>query len=215
MEIVMKHFTLLSVLFAAAVAVPTAQATGEFGVANPDRPSGNIQMLYKTNPAMQCYLSARDGVELKAGLAYCNTAMRDPMMNYRAKIFVNRAIIRHDLGDNKGALVDFGNSIEQDPASGDTYLNQALVLVDEKRPMEALAAISKGIALGAPSLHLAYYARGAAEDDAGNYNEAYRDYKQALVVKPDYEPAKRQLARFKVTNGAQAQEKPPVPTGGG
>lgn len=210
----MKHFTLLSVLFAAVVAIPAANAKGEFGAAFPDRPSGNIQMLYKTNPAMQCYLSARDGVELKAGLEYCNAAMRDPMMNYRAKIFVNRAIIRHDLGDNKGALMDFGNAIEQDPAFGDTYLNQALVLVDEKRPMEALAAISKGIALGAPSLHLAYYARGAAEDDAGNYAEAYRDYQQALVVKPDYEPAKRQLARFKVVGGAQVQAKPATPTGG-
>ena len=140
----MKHFTLLSVLFAAAIAVPAANAKGEFGAAFPDRPSGNIQMLYKTNPAMQCYLSARDGVELKAGLEYCNAAMRDPMMNYRAKIFVNRAIIRHDLGDNKGALADFGNAINEDPSVGDTYLNQALVLVDEKRPMEALAAISKG-----------------------------------------------------------------------
>lgn len=211
----MKHFTLLSVLFAAAVAIPAANAKGEFGAAFPDRPSGNIQMLYRTNPAMQCYLSARDGVELKAGLAYCNAAMRDPMMNYRAKIFVNRAIIRHDLGDNKGALADFGNAIAQDPSFGDTYLNQALVLVDEKRPMEALAAIGKGIALGATSLHLAYYVRGVAEDDAGNYAEAYRDYKQALAIKPDYEPAKRQLARFKLVGGAQAQEKAPVPTGGG
>jgi tetratricopeptide (TPR) repeat protein len=211
----MKHFTLLSVLFAAAIAVPAANAKGEFGAVFPDRPSGNIRMLYTTNPAMQCYLSARDGVELKAGLEYCNAAMRDPMMNYRARIFVNRAIIRHDLGDNKGALTDFGNAINQDPSFGDAYLNEALVLVDEKRPMEALAAIGKGIALGAPSLHLAYYARAAAEDDAGNYAEAYRDYQQALAVKPDYEPAKRQLTRFKVTGGAMAQEKPAVPTAGG
>ena len=36
------------------------------------------------------------------------------------------------------------------------------------------------------------------EDDAGQYGAAYQDYKQALAIKPDYAPAQRQLARFKV-----------------
>ena len=37
-----------------------------------------------------------------------------------------------------------------------------------------------------------------SEDDAGQYGAAYQDYKQALAIKPDYAPAQRQLARFKV-----------------
>ena len=72
------------------------------------------------------------------------------------------------------------------------------MLVAEKRPQEAMAAISKGIALGATNLQVAYYSRGEIEDDSGHYAQAYRDYKQALMIKPDYAPAQRQLERFKV-----------------
>ena len=61
-----------------------------------------------------------------------------------------------------------------------------------------MAAINKGIALGATNLQVAYYSRGEIEDDSGHYAQAYRDYKQALMIKPDYAPAQRQLERFKV-----------------
>jgi tetratricopeptide (TPR) repeat protein len=119
-------------------------------------------------------------------------------MNYRAETFVNRGIIRYDMGDRKGALNDFGLALDYNPTLGDAYLNQALVLVAEKRPQEAMAAINKGISLGATSLQVAYYSRGEIEDDAGHYAQAYRDYSQALKIKPDYAPAQRQLERFKV-----------------
>jgi len=122
----------------------------------------------------------------------------DPLMNYRAETFVNRGIIRYDLGDHGGALSDFNNALEYNPALGDAYLNQALVLVADKRPTEALAAVNQGIALGATNLQVAYYSRGMIADDAGQYAQAYRDYRQALRIKPDYGPAQRQLARFKV-----------------
>ena len=202
----MKRLALLSALFVSAMAVPIAFAAPQPGGAMPDKPIDNMRMLYSTDPALECYRTARDGVELKFGLEHCNTAVIDPMMNYRAQTFVNRGIIRYDMGDHRGALNDFGNALEYNPALGDAYLNQALVLVAEKRPTEAMAAISQGIALGATNIQVAYYSRGEIEDDAGHYAQAYRDYKQALMVKPDYAPAQRQLARFKVVpKGAATQ----------
>ncbi|RDJ94123.1 hypothetical protein B4Q13_16980 [Lacticaseibacillus rhamnosus] len=47
-------------------------------------------------------------------------------------------------------------------------------------------------------MHVAYYSRGEIEEDAGRFAQAYRDYKRALTIKPDYTPALRQLERFKV-----------------
>jgi tetratricopeptide (TPR) repeat protein len=81
---------------------------------------------------------------------------------------------------------------------GDAYLTQAQVLVAEKRTADALAAINQGIALGARNLHLAYYSRAEIEEDSGRPAQAYRDYRRALMIKPDYAPALRQLERFKV-----------------
>lgn len=199
----MKHLALLSTLFVSAtlIAVLTVPAAGDeivAGAAIPDKPTGNVEMIYNTNPAVQCFHTARDGVDLKFGLEHCDIAMQDPAMNYRAQTVVNRGIIRYALGDSNGALRDFKNALEYNPAMGDAYLNQALVLVAEKRPAEALAAINQGIALGATNLQVAYYSRGEIDEDAGRFAQAYRDYKQALMIKPDYVAAQRQLERFKV-----------------
>ncbi len=194
----MKRLALLSALFASALAAPVIAAELQVGAAIPDRPSGNLVMIYNTNPAVQCFQTARDGVDLRFGLEHCDIAMRDPALVYRSQTVVNRGIIRYALGDNSGALNDFRNALEYNPSMGDAYLNQALVLVAEKRQVEATAALNQGIALGASDLQVAYYVRGEIEDDAGHFAQAYRNYKQALTIKPDYAAAQRQLARFKV-----------------
>ena len=193
----MVRVALVSALFVSAMAIG-ANAGPKIGGDMPDKPVDNLVMIYNTDPALQCYRSAVDGVSLRDGLDHCNTAVIDPLMNYRAETFVNRGIIRFDMGDHKGALNDFDIALGYNPTLGDAYLNQALVLVAEKRPQEAMASINKGIALGATNLQVAYYSRGEIEDDAGHYAQAYRDYRQALKIKPDYSPATRQLERFKV-----------------
>jgi tetratricopeptide (TPR) repeat protein len=193
----MKRFVLLSALLASVFALP---AFGEVtaGSAIPDRPANNVIMIFNTDPAEQCFRAAQDGMDLRFGLEHCNTAMRDPLATYRAQTVVNRGIIRYDMGDLNGALNDFSNALDYNPSLGDAYLNQALVLVAQKRGPEALAAINQGITLGAANLQIAYYARGVIEDDAGHYALAYRDYRQALRIKPGYQPAEREIARFKV-----------------
>jgi tetratricopeptide (TPR) repeat protein len=193
----MKRFVLFSGLLASVFALP-AFAEVMAGSAIPDRPANNVIMIFNTDPAEQCFRAAQDGVDLRFGLEHCNTAMRDPLTIYRAQTVVNRGIIRYDMGDLNGALNDFSNALDYNPSLGDAYLNQALVLVAQKRGPEALAAINQGITLGAANLQIAYYARGVIEDDAGHYAQAYRDYRQALRIKPGYQPAEREIARFKV-----------------
>ena len=193
----MKRLSIPAILFTSAMAMPALAGPPLNGLV-PDKSNGNLTFIYNTDPALQCFRTASEGTDLKYGLEHCNTAVLDPLMNYRAETFVNRGIIRYDLGDHGGALSDFNNALEYNPALGDAYLNQALVLVADKRPTEALAAVNQGIALGATNLQVAYYSRGMIADDAGQYAQAYRDYRQALRIKPDYGPAQRQLARFKV-----------------
>jgi len=195
----MKPLALLSSVFVLGVASAAFAVEGPM----PTTDQLGVQIIYQTNAAEQCFNSAQTGVNLGFGLEHCNTAVIDPMTIYRAQTFVNRGIIRFDMGDNNGALSDFNIALNNNPALGDAYLNRALVLIAEKRPTDAMAAINQGIALGATNLQIAYYSRGAIEDDAGQYPAAYRDYKQALSIKPDYAPAQRQLARFKVVPATQ------------
>ena len=190
--------TRLALLSALALSVAMPAFAQRAGAPLPTKDDPGIQIVYATNAAQQCFNAAQNGAQLKFGLDHCNVAVVDPLTIYRAQTFVNRGIIRYDMGDRKGALNDFDIALDYNPSLGDAYLNQALVLVAEKRPQDAMAAISKGIALGATNLQVAYYSRGEIEDDAGHFAQAYRDYRQALMIKPDYAPAQRQLERFKV-----------------
>lgn len=192
----MKHLALLfiSLISSAAVLASPAAAHSSF----PDKQANNVEMIYNVNPALQCFRSARDTAELRYGLEHCDIAMRDPHMHFRAQTVLNRGIIRYAMGDRSGALQDFRLALDYNPTMGDAYLNQALVLAAERRPDEALAAINQGIAMGAANLHVAYYIRAGIEEDAGRTAQAYRDYRQALTVKPDYQAARREIERFRV-----------------
>ena len=195
----MKKLALLSAAFAFSVASAALAVQGPFPTTDRE-----VIIVYATDAAQQCFNAAQTGANLSYGLEHCNTAVIDPMTNYRAQTFVNRGIIRAAMGDGGGALSDFNVALTNNPNLGDAYLNRALVLVAQKQPNEALAAINQGIALGATNLQIAYYSRGEIEDDAGQYAAAYSDYTRALAIKPDYAPAQRQLARFKVVPpGAQ------------
>jgi tetratricopeptide (TPR) repeat protein len=194
----MKRLALLSaLLISSAVAQAASAATSPSFL---DRQTNNVEMIYNVDPALQCFRSARDTAELRYGLEHCDIALRDPHMHFRAQTVLNRGIIRYAMGDRSGALRDFRLALDYNPTMGDAYLNQALVFAAERRPDEAFAAINQGIAMGSAKLHVAYYIRAGLEEDAGRTAQAYRDYRRALTIKPDYQPALREVERFRVVS---------------
>lgn len=160
------------------------------------------QIIYNVDAAAQCSAAANDQANLKTGLNYCDVALSDPAMTHRAALLMNRGVIKVRLGANADALTDYNAAIAIDPMLGDAYVSRAGVLVAMKRYDEARADVAQGLSLNAANLHAAYYTRGVIEEEAGDVKAAYRDYKQALAIKPDYEAASRELARFKVVTRA-------------
>jgi tetratricopeptide (TPR) repeat protein len=156
------------------------------------------QVIYNVDATGQCSLAANDQADLKQGLAACNTVLSDPAMTHRAALLVDRGVIQTRLGDNAAALRDYNSAIALDPQMGDAYVSRAGVLIAMKRYGEASSDIAQGIALNASNMHAAYYSRAVVEEETGNLQAAYRDYKAALAIKPDFAPASRELARFKV-----------------
>ena len=124
----MKHIFSLAVILAgkasAALALPAVPARPHLEA---------IQIIYGSDPALRCFNAARDGVELRNGLDFCNTAVIDPLMNYRAETLVNRGIILYNLGNRNDALADFNTAITYNPSLGDAYLNRAMVLISLNR----------------------------------------------------------------------------------
>jgi len=156
------------------------------------------QIIYNVDAASLCSRAANNQADLQDGLAACNTALKDPAMIHRAALLLDRGVVQVRLGNNEAALKDYNGAIALDAGLGDAYVSRAGVLVDLKRYDEARADISQGLALGARNLHVAYYTSGLIAEESGDLTSAYQDYKQALALKPDFAPASRELARFKV-----------------
>jgi tetratricopeptide (TPR) repeat protein len=156
------------------------------------------QIIYNVDAVDICSRAANNQADLKAGLAACDVALKDPAMIHRAALLLDRGVIQVRLGNNQAALDDYGSAIALDSKLGDAYISRAGVLVDLKRYGEARADISQGMALGASNLHVAYYTSGLIAEENGDLTLAYQNYKQALALKPDFAPASRELARFKL-----------------
>jgi len=64
----MKRLALLGALLVSAMAAPSAIAAPQLGGSMPDKPMDNLTMIYSTDPALQCYNTARAGSDLRYGL---------------------------------------------------------------------------------------------------------------------------------------------------
>jgi len=161
-------------------------------------PAHAVMMIYNVDPSAQCSQAARDITNLKSGLDYCDEALRDDVMPHRGELLINRGIVKFAMDDKKGALADFNAALIVNPQLGDGYINRAALLISLGRYPEARGDVERALQLGAVNIPVAYYNRGVIEDETGDYQAAYRDYKQALALKPDYAAAARELLRFKV-----------------
>jgi tetratricopeptide (TPR) repeat protein len=185
-------------LFLASTAMAVLMATAA-QAAN----GGQIQqVLYNVDAVDQCSQAANAQGDLKDGLTACNTVLSDPQMMHRAELLNDRGVIQARLGNNEAALQDYNGAIALDAAMGDAYVSRAGVLITLKRYDDARADIAQGMSLNAANMHVAYYSRAIVEEETGDVKGAYRDYKAALAIKPDFEPASRELARFKVVQRA-------------
>ena len=155
------------------------------------------QVIYNVSAATKCSDAAAGFGKLQDGLAACNVALSDPHMIHVAELMVDRGVIQTRLGDNPVALHDYNGAIALNAQLGEAYVSRAGVLVAMKRYDEARADIAQGLALNASNLHAAYYSRAVIEEESGDVKAAYRDYNQALAIKPDFAPASRELSRFR------------------
>ena len=56
-----------------------------------------------------------------------------------------------------------------------------------------------------PTMELAYYDRGLANDHLGNVRNAYLDYRKSSELNPAFAPPKEQLPRFRVAYKSNGQ----------
>lgn len=185
----MRHALLLATAAAiAAVAAPASAAL----------------MVLGTGDARECYIAAEYKSAPRASIATCDRALDGALSRRdRTATLVNRGIVKMWASDNAAALADFDQALAERPGQPEAMVNKAVALVRMQGvPAEAIALLDRAIAADVSRPEVAFYARGLAHELAGDLPAAYRDYRRAVTLKPDWADPARQLARFTVVKGS-------------
>jgi tetratricopeptide (TPR) repeat protein len=138
-------------------------------------------------------------VQQTDALASCNAALAEkPVAVDITATLINRGVVKGAMGRYDEAIADYEAALTRQPGNAGAYLNRGLAYSGEGRYDLAKADFDHALTLGTADAHLAYFDRGAAQEKSGNLKAAYLDYRQALAINPEFEPAKRELARFHV-----------------
>jgi tetratricopeptide (TPR) repeat protein len=94
---------------------------------------------------------------------------------------------------------DFDAALRLQPAMGEAFVNRGAGLIAQRRWREGVAEIDRGLALGPDEPEKAYFNRALAWEALDDMEAAWRDYTQALALKPDWDAPRKELVRFTVT----------------
>lgn len=148
-----------------------------------------------------CEREASAELMLPDALQYCDRSLAEEDLTYEQRIatIVNRGVVKYRSGDLDGAMADFEHVLGQQSDQPDALINKGLVTLSQGgSPGSALALLNAGIAGGPSMPWVGYYGRAFAFEVGRNDALAYRDYKQALELRPGFRPAKEALSRFTV-----------------
>lgn len=187
--------------------IPTA--AGLLGLLAIQPASAAISVIMDTGSAHNCFIAAEFPDRALDGIRICTKALNQQPLTAadRAATYVNRGNLRIHAGDVAGAIADYNKGMRLRPTLAEAHIDRGVALLIQKHDHAALADFNKGLALGPSSLHVAFFDRALAREALGDLRGAYRDYKAAVKLAPKYQPALKQLARFKVVR-EPADKKP-------
>lgn len=146
-----------------------------------------------------CYVAAEMKRDYRASVDVCSRALTDEMLSRRdhAATLVNRGIIFMQARELDKAIADYQAAIRFDPNLAEAHVNHGIALLHKGgADRDAIAALTKGLAMKPSRPEVAFYTRAVANELVGNVREAYEDYQAAAAAKPEWKEPAEQLKRF-------------------
>lgn len=193
----------LHVLSFVALAVATAPAIAQ-----------SVQVLSSGEEARRCssaaQMAATMGVASRSDLDDCTRALETVALRQRdrAGTLVNRGIIESALGDHDAAMASYDKALNVMPALPEPWVGRGNVLFLRGDREGAIAAYDRSLAMGITRRHVVLLNRGMAWEARGELARAEQDYRDALLIAPEWVLAKSRLERVLAKRKAAAA---PVP----
>lgn len=150
--------------------------------------------------ARSCYQAADARIATDSNLLVCDRALTEQALDERDKLasHVNRGILRMVKGDLAGAQWDYDQAAAIDPNEPEVWLNMGVLRYTQGNSEEAVRMFEKAISLRTKEPAFAYYGRGLAYEDKGDFKSAYADYVRAKSLKPSWKQPDVELERYSV-----------------
>jgi len=158
-------------------------------------------LVIGTSNARLCYEAADSPlVPQMHDVQICDEALlRDGLARFETvATHVNRGILRLRLNRTDEAIADFDMAMTIDPQQPEAYLNKGAALIRRQNPADALGLFTVALERNTSRPAIAHYGRAVANEALGNLAAAYRDYRRASELDPDWEDPRLELARFRV-----------------
>ncbi len=150
--------------------------------------------------SQNCYEAAKSRNGNAFAVDGCSRALQEEALGPqdRAATHVNRGIVYMARNRASSAEADFDAALAIDPRLADAYLNKGFLRIRAGNGRDALALIQQGLDLGAQEKAVAWFGRGVAHEQMGNYSKAYRDFQRARAMAPDWDMPSAYLANYRV-----------------
>ena len=165
-------------------------------------PAAAAVTVIGSSSARLCYEAAESRSAPSAdALGRCDEALQqDHLTAYETvATYVNRGILKLRRGQIEPAIADFDTAIDQDPNEPEAYLNKGMATLRLPNGWEqAVPLFDTAIERKTRRPAIAYYGRAVAYELGGEIKAAYRDYRQASLIEPNWRDPQTELARFTV-----------------
>jgi len=153
--------------------------------------------------AHECYQKTKfNDPGRKSTIRLCEDALLDFNLqgDNEAATHINTAILYMRRGDYSDADKHYQKAIDLRPKISEAYISIAANYIYQGEYQAAITAVTTGIDLGTEKMPEALYNRAMAYDRLEKYTLAYKDLKQALTLKPDWEDAMKAISRYDVVS---------------
>ena len=168
--------------------------------------SASAQVIIQgSGMARECYLKVKMDDPGKAStIRLCEEALSQLTLSQKdqASTHVNVGILYMRKGEYEQAQKNYARAIKMRPKLSEAYINYGASLIYTGDYQKALTALNTAIDLDTEKKAEAFFNRAMVYDRMQDYKSAYKDLKQALVLKPEWPTALKALDNYTVTTSA-------------